>query len=149
MCPGVVNAARRRRIANHDTMPLIKSTTVMPPTTPPAIAPLFELLLVGEFDDTDEVVGVGVTVTVPVPVTSGASVIVPDIRKLRGLVGKVTHRQQAARPLNSSYRRAVGDMKSDQLGRKEQGGDLEYSWVKKCPSRHTRTHWDGFREAEG
>lgn len=61
-------------MANHDTMPLIKSATVMPPTTPPAIAPLFELLLVGEFDgddDTDKVVEVGVTETVPV--TSGAS----------------------------------------------------------------------------
>lgn len=107
-------------MANHDTMPLIKSATVMPPTTPPAIAPLFELLLGGEFDgddDTDEVVEVGVIEAVPV--TSGASDIEPKIRKLWGLIGKVTHRQQAARPLNSSYRRAVGELRSDQLWKKE------------------------------
>jgi len=51
----------------------------MPPTTPPAIAPLFELPLVGEFDgddDTDEVV-LEVGTTEGVPVTPGASVMMP------------------------------------------------------------------------
>ena len=52
-------------------MPAIKTAALMPPTTPPAIVPLFELPLVGEFDgddDTDEV-----ATTEALPVTSGAS----------------------------------------------------------------------------
>ena len=131
---GVDNAAaraRRRRIVNHDTMPAIKTATPIPPTTPPAIAPSFELPLEGEFDGDDDLgeVACGVTVdwsllvevgtTEAVPVTSGASVIGSNIRKFLGLVDKVTHRQQAAPPLNSSYRRAAGEMRSDQLGKKQ------------------------------
>ena len=87
----VDNAARtrRRRIVNHDTMPVIKTATPTQPTTPPAIAQSFELPLEGEFDggdDTDEVF-CGVTVdwsflvevgtTEAVPVNSGTSVVVP------------------------------------------------------------------------
>ena len=36
--------ARRRRIPNHNTAPAIKAAPTMPPTTPPAIVPAFELL---------------------------------------------------------------------------------------------------------
>jgi hypothetical protein len=96
---------------------------------PPAIAPLFELSSMGKVDGDDGTDGVlcGVTVEVDwsflvedetteaVPVTSGASVMEPKIRKLRLSHGKVTYHQQAARPLNSSYRRAMGEMRLDQL----------------------------------
>jgi len=80
----------------HDTMPVIKTATPMPPTAPPAIALSFELPSEGEFDGGDDTAEVfcGVTVdwsflvevetTEAVPVTSGASVIEPKIRKLWG-----------------------------------------------------------------
>lgn len=67
---------------NHDTMPAIKTAALMPPTTPPAIAPLSELTFVGEFDGDDDTGEVGTTEAVPV--TSGASAIKPKIRKMWG-----------------------------------------------------------------
>ena len=123
--------ARRRRIVtvNHNIMPVIKTIAPTPPIMPPAIAPLFELPSMGKFDGDDDTDGVvcGVTVDVDwsllvedgtteaVPATSGTSVMEPKIRKLRGLHGKVTYHQQAGQPLNSSYRRAMGETRSDQL----------------------------------
>jgi hypothetical protein len=74
-------------MTNHATTPPIKAAPMMPPTTPPAIAPAFELLLcaveveAADVPDADEL-GVRVdweTLTVDVgtieavPVTSGES----------------------------------------------------------------------------
>jgi hypothetical protein len=71
--------ARLRRIVNHATKPLIRATPMMPPTTPPAIAPVFELLL-EDNDTVEDVLGVVVVppptelgVTEALPVTSGES----------------------------------------------------------------------------
>jgi len=85
--------ARRRRTTNHATAPIIAAAPMMPPITPPAIAPVFELLCGIEEAVDDEaadvpVVGVKVeweTETVDVgtmravPVTSGESPVVSAV----------------------------------------------------------------------
>jgi hypothetical protein len=106
---------------NQKTMPAIKAATTRPPTTPPAILPVFELLLDDgpddEEGDMDEgalgatvdwlfLVEVGTMGTLPV--TSGESVTGPSMRKMLIFVGKVTHRRQAVPPLNPSHRWPVG-----------------------------------------
>jgi hypothetical protein len=67
---------------NHATRPAIRATTATPPTTPPAIAPAFELLLNDEEDEVTPGVKVEWLIVElgtleALPVTSGESVIEP------------------------------------------------------------------------
>jgi hypothetical protein len=165
LCPPMWNSeegatrARRRRIMNHKTMPAVKAAPTRPPTTPPAILPAILLPPDDGSDeegDTDEgalgvtvdwlfLVEVGTMATLPV--TSGESVTGPSMHKRLGFVGKATHRQQAVPPVNPSYLQPVGVNEMRSIQKKK--GPRGYSWVKICPTWHSRPHRDWFREAGG
>jgi hypothetical protein len=82
-------------MTNHATTPAIKHAAMTPPTTPPAIAAVFEVPE-DDVDDVDEDVSVKVVwlplvavgIMVALPVTSGLSVTKARIHKrLMGHVG--------------------------------------------------------------
>ena len=77
----------------------------MPPTTPPAIAPVFELLLEDDGEDVldammDWLLLVELGTTEALPVTSGESVTVKNAYR-KWFVDKSTYHQQAALLLHS------------------------------------------------
>ena len=144
---------RQRRMMNHNAMATAtKATPMMPPTTPFAMSPPFELPLDGD-TDSDEGEGVRVDLLflvevgamVTLPVTSGESDTELSMRKKFGFFDKATHCQQAAPPLNSRYHQTAGRNEMGSTWTIKQSG---YSWVKICPFWHSGPHWDGFGEAK-
>jgi hypothetical protein len=97
--------AQSGRACGNRAKPAIRAT----PTTPPAIAPVFELPL-DEDGTGDEVLGltvdwlarVGLGTIEALPVTSGESVTEP---RIRGSLAKNTHHPQPAPLFHSSNRK--------------------------------------------
>ncbi|SRR6266404_2808365 len=79
----------QRRIMNHATKPAMSAIPTTPPITPPAIAPVFELLLEGDEGVIVDWLLVELGTLKALPVTSGESVTGPIIHMRCGSLAQI------------------------------------------------------------